>query len=195
MSKKLNMNNSNCSKQTIIKMGQVLSIPDCVEELEQDQEEAVGRQDQDTDSEGVGRQDTTNEAVGRQDTTNEAVGRQDTTNEAVGRQDTTNEAVGRQDTNEAVGRQDQDTDSEAVGRQDTTNEAVGRQDTCQICHSIDIDKATSSCDSQYNDYILCSSCHYDLCSQNDTLIECEYCGNLWDGHAQCNCYYEEDDDM
>mgnify|MGYP003981848683 CR=1 FL=1 len=134
MSKKLNMNNSNCSKQTIIKMGQVLSIPDCVEELEQDQEEAVGRQDQDTDS-------------------------------------------------------------EAVGRQDTTNEAVGRQDTCQICHSIDIDKATSSCDSQYNDYILCSSCHYDLCSQNDTLIECEYCGNLWDGHAQCNCYYEEDDDM
>ena len=175
MSKKLNMNNSNCSKQTIIKMGQVLSIPDCVEELEQDQEEAVGRQDQDTDSEGVGRQDTTNEAVGRQDTTNEA--------------------VGRQDTNEAVGRQDQDTDSEAVGRQDTTNEAVGRQDTCQICHSIDIDKATSSCDSQYNDYILCSSCHYDLCSQNDTLIECEYCGNLWDGHAQCNCYYEEDDDM
>ena len=134
MSKKLNMNNSNCSKQTIIKMGQVLSIPDCVEELEQDQEEAVGRQDQDTDSEGV-------------------------------------------------------------GRQDTTNEAVGRQDTCQICHSIDIDKATSSCDSQYNDYILCSSCHYDLCSQNDTLIECEYCGNLWDGHAQCNCYYEEDDDM
>ena len=154
MSKKLNMNNSNCSKQTIIKMGQVLSIPDCVEELEQDQEEAVGRQDQDTDSEGVGRQDTTNEAVGRQDTTNEA-----------------------------------------VGRQDTTNEAVGRQDTCQICHSIDIDKATSSCDSQYNDYILCSSCHYDLCSQNDTLIECEYCGNLWDGHAQCNCYYEEDDDM
>ena len=122
MSKKLNMNNSNCSKQTIIKMGQVLSIPDCVEELEQDQEEAVGRQD-------------------------------------------------------------------------TTNEAVGRQDTCQICHSIDIDKATSSCDSQYNDYILCSSCHYDLCSQNDTLIECEYCGNLWDGHAQCNCYYEEDDDM
>ena len=154
MSKKLNMNNSNCSKQTIIKMGQVLSIPDCVEELEQDQEEAVGRQDQDTDSEGVGRQYTTNEAVGRQDTTNEA-----------------------------------------VGRQDTTNEAVGRQDTCQICHSIDIDKATSSCDSQYNDYILCSSCHYDLCSQNDTLIECEYCGNLWDGHAQCNCYYEEDDDM
>ena len=134
LSKKLNMNNSNCSKQTIIKMGQVLSIPDCVEELEQDQEEAVGRQDQDTDS-------------------------------------------------------------EAVGRQDTTNEAVGRQDTCQICHSIDIDKATSSCDSQYNDYILCSSCHYDLCSQNDTLIECEYCGNLWDGHAQCNCYYEEDDDM
>ena len=134
MSKKLNMNNSNCSKQTIIKMGQVLSIPDCVEELEQDQEEAVGRQDQDTDS-------------------------------------------------------------EAVGRQGTTNEAVGRQDTCQICHSIDIDKATSSCDSQYNDYILCSSCHYDLCSQNDTLIECEYCGNLWDGHAQCNCYYEEDDDM
>ena len=134
MSKKLNMNNSNCSKQTIIKMGQVLSIPDCVEELEQDQEEAVGRQDQDTDSEGV-------------------------------------------------------------GRQDTTNEAVGRQDTCQICHSIDIDKATSSCDSQYNDYILCSSCHYDLCSQNDTLIECEYCGNLWDGHAQCNCYYEEDGDM
>ena len=164
MSKKLNMNNSNCSKQTIIKMGQVLSIPDCVEELEQEQEEAVGRQD------------TTNEAVGRQDTTNEAVVRQD-------------------DTNEAVGRQDQDTDSEAVGRQDTTNEAVGRQDTCQICHSIDIDKATSSCDSQYNDYILCSSCHYDLCSQNDTLIECEYCGNLWDGHAQCNCYYEEDDDM
>ena len=132
MSKKLNMNNSNCSKQTIIKMGQVLSIPDCVEELEQEQEEAVGRQD------------TTNEAV---------------------------------------------------GRQDTTNEAVGRQDTCQICHSIDIDKATSSCDSEYNDYILCSSCHYDLCSQNDTLIECEYCGNLWDGHAQCNCYYEEDDDM
>ena len=132
MSKKLNMNNSNCSKQTIIKMGQVLSIPDCVEELEQEQEEAVGRQD------------TTNEAV---------------------------------------------------GRQDDTNEAVGRQDTCQICHSIDIDKATSSCDSQYNDYILCSSCHYDLCSQNDTLIECEYCGNLWDGHAQCNCYYEEDGDM
>ena len=153
MSKKLNMNNSNCSKQTIIKMGQVLSIPDCVEELEQEQEEAVGRQD------------------------------------------TTNEAVGRQDTNEAIGRQDQDTDSEAVGRQDTTNEAVGRQDTCQICHSIDIDKATSSCDSEYNDYILCSSCHYDLCSQNDTLIECEYCGNLWDGHAQCNCYYEEDGDM
>ena len=113
-------------------MGQVLSIPDCVEELEQDQEEAVGRQD------------TTNEAV---------------------------------------------------GRQDTTNETVGRQDTCQICHSIDIDKATSSCDSQYNDYILCSSCHYDLCSQNETLIECEYCGNLWDGHAQCNCYYEEDGDM
>jgi len=105
------------------------------------------------------------------------------TNEAVGRQDTTNEAVGRQDTNEAV------------GRQDDTNETVGRQDTCQICHSIDIDKATSSCDSQYNDYILCSSCHYDLCSQNETLIECEYCGNLWDGHAQCNCYYEEDGDM
>ena len=144
MSKKLNMNNSNCSKQTIIKMGQVLSIPDCVEELEQEQEEAVGRQD--------------------------------TTNEAVGRQDTTNEAVGRQD-------------------QDTDSEAVGRQDTCQICHSIDIDKATSSCDSEYNDYILCSSCHYDLCSQNDTLIECEYCGNLWDGHAQCNCYYDEDGDM
>jgi hypothetical protein len=157
-SKKLKLNYSNCSKQTIIKMGQVLSIPHCVDELEQEQEEAVGRQD------------TTNEAVGRQDT-----------NEAVGRQDT-NEAVGRQDTNEAVGRQD-------------TNETVGRQDTCQICHSIDIDKATSSCDSQYNDYILCSSCHYDLCSQNDTLIECEYCGNLWDGHAQCNCYYEEDGDM
>ena len=120
-SKKLKLNYSNCSKQTIIKMGQVLSILDCVEELEQD-------------------------------------------------------------TNEAVGRQD-------------TNETVGRQDTCQICHSIDIDKATSSCDSQYNDYILCSSCHYDLCSQNETLIECEYCGNLWDGHAQCNCYYEEDGDM
>ena len=120
-SKKLKLNYSNCSKQTIIKMGQVLSIPHCVDEIEQEQEEAVGRQD--------------------------------------------------------------------------TNEAVGRQDTCQICHSIDIDKATSSCDSQYNDYILCSSCHYDLCSQNDTLIECEYCGNLWDGHAQCNCYYEEDDDM
>ena len=132
-------------------MGQVLSRPDCVDELEQEQEEAVGRQDQDTDSEAVGRQD----------------------------QDTDSEADCRQD---------QDTDSEAVGRQD-------HEDKCQICHSVDIHKAISSGDSQYNDYIVCESCNYDLYSHNDTLIECQYCGNLWDGHAQCNCYYEEDYEM
>ena len=20
------------------------------------------------------------------------------------------------------------------------------------------------------------------------MIQCEYCGNIWDGHAQCNCW-------
>ena len=92
-----------------------------------------------------------------------------------------------------------DTDQDTYQETDqyTDQEAVGRQeDKCQICHNGDIHKAMlSSCDSQYNHYILCSSCHYDLYRQNDTLVECEYCGNLWDGHAQCNCYYEEDDDM
>ena len=22
----------------------------------------------------------------------------------------------------------------------------------------------------------------------DELVTCEYCGNVWDGNAQCNCY-------
>ena len=21
------------------------------------------------------------------------------------------------------------------------------------------------------------------------LVKCEKCGNIWDGYAQCNCYY------
>lgn len=86
-------------------------------------------------------------------------------------------------------------------------EAVVRQDyTCQICNITNPHETNSlcescqlaickHCESSTSNYIVCDSCNDDLYNQNDTLIECQYCGNMWDGHAQCNCYYEEDTDM
>jgi hypothetical protein len=92
-----------------------------------------------------------------------------------------------EETNESIDNPDLYIEPEAVDR---------HEDKCQICHNDDIYNAImTSCDSQYNHYILCSSCHYDLYGHNDTLIECQYCGNLWDGYAQCHCYHEENDDM
>lgn len=28
----------------------------------------------------------------------------------------------------------------------------------------------------------------------DDMIQCDNCGNIWDGNAQCNCYYSSDDE-
>ena len=110
-----------------------------------------------------------------------------------------------------VPEQDQEQDLEPVPEQDQehcneqTNEVVGRQEhKCQICNSIDPYQITSlcescqlsicqQCESPNSNYIVCESCCHDLYRHDNTLIECEYCGNLWDGHAQCNCYYEDDD--
>ena len=29
----------------------------------------------------------------------------------------------------------------------------------------------------------------------DELVTCEYCGNVWDGNAQCNCYESDEQIM
>ena len=86
-------------------------------------------------------------------------------------------------------------------------EVVDREEyKCQICNNANPNQSTSlcyscqkticeQCESPNSSYIVCESCNDYLYSHNDTLVECQYCGNLWDGHAQCNCYYEECDDM
>ncbi len=47
-----------------------------------------------------------------------------------------------------------------------------------------------------NSYILCSGCKYELYIQ-EYMVECEWCKNVWDGNAQCNCYewYELDEEL
>jgi hypothetical protein len=78
--------------------------------------------------------------------------------------------------------------------------------TCQVCNNTNPHETTSlcescqlsicqQCESPYTNYIVCESCIHNLYSHDVTLIECEHCGNQWDGHAQCNCYYEEDDEV
>lgn len=57
-------------------------------------------------------------------------------------------------------------------------------------------------------YLLCNICDKkyrkgEICDKDihSWLITCEKCGNMWDGHAQCNCWeydfsltFESDDD-
>ena len=33
----------------------------------------------------------------------------------------------------------------------------------------------------------------ETCNHLYTMNECEHCGHLWDGHAQCPCYKGEHD--
>lgn len=58
------------------------------------------------------------------------------------------------------------------------------QDICQKCIKKD-------------DYILCGPCSEQFLTNlirkedidnNKRLIQCNNCGNRWDGNAQCNCY-------
>jgi hypothetical protein len=30
--------------------------------------------------------------------------------------------------------------------------------------------------------------HIQHLLETGEMIQCEYCGNIWDGHAQCNCW-------
>jgi hypothetical protein len=70
---------------------------------------------------------------------------------------------------------------------DEEEEESGEEEEEEIVYNKSDGEADEESSSEsYND---------DLYSHNDTLVECQYCGNLWDGYAQCNCYYEEGDDM
>jgi len=100
-------------------------------------------------------------------------------------------------------------ENQETRRSSTDAETDDRQEdehTCEICNNINPYETTSlcescqlaicqQCESPRSNYIICDSCNTDLYSHDDTLIECQHCGNLWDGHAQCNCYYEEYDDV
>ena len=120
-------------------MGQVLSRPDWIDELEEEQEQSS---------------EETNESIDNPDLYIDP---------------------------------DPDPDPEAVGRQERTCQIcniTNPHETNSLCESCQL-AICKHCESSTSNYIVCDSCNDDLYNQNDTLIECQYCGNMWDGHAQC----------
>jgi len=82
------------------------------------------------------------------------------------------------------------------------------KDTCIYCQSINIiDKHTiyfiEQDNQKYENYLMenedidiqeqpCSKTYF----RDDYMVECEKCGRIWDGHAQCDCwlFYLSDSD-
>ena len=44
------------------------------------------------------------------------------------------------------------------------------------------------------DHILGTSPKSAMAVENDDLVVCERCGHRWDGFAQCDCHYSEEDE-
>ena len=43
-------------------------------------------------------------------------------------------------------------------------------------------------DIKYTDDLCCPCYEKQLNDDYNEMVTCELCGNIWDGHAQCNCW-------
>lgn len=72
------------------------------------------------------------------------------------------------------------------------NDNVNDNGTCYSCYNQwDINMQNNYSIHEINEYLQEQEKKYtDYCLSNGTLVQCENCGNIWDGNAQCNCWLE-----
>ena len=79
---------------------------------------------------------------------------------------------------------------------------------CHICVKNTSQQNCKQCDKpmcldiiciDLQDNNLCSKCYHKNSEiqlkeqlENGSLVQCDNCGNIWDGNAQCNCWFDQD---